>query len=42
MKYFTPSGFYIVMVIYYNNFIPSGLKNHQFHIQLAIIRQNKK
>jgi len=28
MKYFTPSGFYIVEVIFYNNFIPSGLKNH--------------
>jgi hypothetical protein len=42
MKYFTPSGFFIFMVIFYNNFIPSGLKNHHFHIQFATIRQNKK
>jgi hypothetical protein len=28
MKYFTPSGFYIVMVIFYNHFIPSGLKKN--------------
>ena len=42
MKYFTPSGFCIIRIIFYNNFIPSGLKNHKFPGQLVIFKQNEK